>query len=107
MHATYNEDSGRLTIHDLDKDEYETLVTVFGFIGGSPTNSPRKHIERIDLAINEALGIDAPAYNLTRAYACLSTNQNQSIFFDDYLDAEKQQALAKLTEREKQILGLK
>lgn len=105
MHATYNKHSDRLTIHDLDKSEYETLATVFGFIGGHPEYSPRKHIDRIDVAINEAMGNDAINYQTTLAYACLA-DQHQSIFFDNYSDSERRQALAKLTDREKQLLGL-
>lgn len=107
MHATYNKHSDRLTIHDLDKSEYETLVTVFGFIGGHPEYSPRKHIDRIDIAINEAMGNAAINYQTTLAYACLSKSQKHSIFFNNYFDIERKQALAKLTDREKQLLGLK
>lgn len=106
MHATYNENSDRLTIHDLDKDQYGTLLTVFSFIGGHRNNSPRKHIDDIDNAISEAMGNDALDHEDTVAYCLIDRDYGASIYFKDYSDIEKQQALAKLTEREKELLGL-
>lgn len=44
----------------LNPDEVQTLIAVLNRIGGSPSNSPRKHTQSISNALYEALNsVDA------------------------------------------------
>lgn len=74
----------RVTLH-MSHDEARTLWAVMMKVGGSPTASPRKHVDAIRAAIADAVDLgdvydstDVPEGRLVRGSA--------GIHFSDYLD---------------------
>jgi len=43
---------------ELNPDEVDTLVGLFGFIGGHPDRSPRKHVQAMNKALGGVAGVD-------------------------------------------------
>lgn len=59
---------------ELSKDEAETLLCLMNCIGGSSSNSPRKHTDQIALALDE-IGVD---------YKILPRREESSLWLLDY-----------------------
>ncbi|WP_035800352.1 hypothetical protein [Kitasatospora mediocidica] len=65
----------------LSREEAETLRFLFEKIGGSPTNSPRRHIDAMKIALSGAGAI--------RSELAIQSGRFDAIYFKDYPKSEK------------------
>ena len=80
IETTYKIHSVTLT---LNEEEVRTLLVVLSLIGGSPDNSPRKHADSIDAALQQAIEANVLTYSMTREYTCVD-DRYRSIYFNNY-----------------------
>lgn len=59
---------------NLNEDEVNTLIALMARIGGSPTHSPRRHVDAISNALHMALGAPGGYYKCLKEYTCLSNS---------------------------------
>jgi hypothetical protein len=82
----------------LSKEEAETLRSIFRKIGGSPVNSPRKHADSIDDALQGA--------GIASMSARIQGGHTNSIYFADYEEeAAKSDAPLEVGERVRIVGG--
>ncbi len=67
----------------LTMEEVRTLYSVFLRVGGSPINSPRKHIAAINEAIEKALGTDDFEWSWADPERAL-IRRDAGLMIDDY-----------------------
>lgn len=69
---------------ELSFDELKALRAVFNKVGGSPTNSPRKHMDNMSNAIDTALGKDRWDWSWAQPEIDLLSGRQVGTYFNDY-----------------------
>ena len=68
----------------LNEDEVRTLMAIFSRIGGSQTNSARKHVESIGRALDDALSSVGIGLGHSHVKVDESVIRSGLIYFEDF-----------------------
>lgn len=71
-------------IMELSLDELKTLRAVFNRVGGSPTNSPRMHMDSMSNAIDDGVGKERYNWSWAQPEIDLMNKLRDGIHFNDY-----------------------
>lgn len=69
---------------ELNFEELKTLRAIFNRVGGSPINSPRRHMDAMADAIDAAVGKDRYDWTWAAPEVDLASKQHDGIYFNEY-----------------------